>query len=318
MAKDDQFAKPSTANADELKKLLGCTFRGISIPLKDLTTSGSHDIAQHKFADRDGARVESTGRNPIEISGSAIFVNTIFPGGGESWVAGKQYPENHRSFLAALADKSIADFQHPSLGLLKVKVESFSSKLSGDRRGGEEIDFKLIETLEGDTSAFETSLQKPVQSTKAVAAADAIDSLLNRMDPPPPIVKQGISLGELAREIRGVVDQAKLTRAQVGAKIDFIQYQLQTTADSVRSLNSITNSDLMNKLRELQGTYINVKDQYKLGDGTKQVYKITSPVVTTFGALAVQLHNSVSDLIALNPELAKSPKIPAYTEIRYY
>ena len=57
--------------------LLGFAFRSIGFPCSETKLEVRQDLVIHKFADRDGAHDESTGRHPFQITARIPFINGL-------------------------------------------------------------------------------------------------------------------------------------------------------------------------------------------------------------------------------------------------
>jgi hypothetical protein len=84
--------------------LFPCKFRDVSFPVTNITTEFSHDQVVHERPDKDGAKVEATGRKALQISATAVFYNFIVPGKKEEW-QGPLYPGVYNRFIVAFADR---------------------------------------------------------------------------------------------------------------------------------------------------------------------------------------------------------------------
>ena len=120
---------------DALVKQQVLAFDGLSFPITTFSTDFSHDIAQHKRPDRDGARLENTGRNPIVLQVRGLFRNgLIFDISANT--SDLLYPVVYKAVLQRCADGKTGDLVHPELGTLRMKCASFKSVTTAERRDG--------------------------------------------------------------------------------------------------------------------------------------------------------------------------------------
>ena len=136
-----------TAN-DALSQLGPLSWRGIIAPYDSLKTSGGQTIVQHRKPDRDGARLEATGRNPYKVSATILFHNGI------AWdktvdPSRPLFPDQYLAFFAACADRTTGDLLHPVLGKMRAKVEAWDSTIVGARRDGAAV-YRQVNELAGD------------------------------------------------------------------------------------------------------------------------------------------------------------------------
>lgn len=298
-------------------QLLEARLGDVPFPLTNLRTEVHQDHAEHAKPDQDGARIEATGRRPLLVSGRAVFNNYIVEGKSETWGGKPLYPEQHDAFMRVCADRATHDFTHPSRGTFKVKVVSAISTLDAERRGGEDVDFTLIETTE---SEFESDLilKKGSPLTDATIAAVNLDASLGLLDPDPRLSApdDGRSLEDDMRAIQGVFDQVNLIGRQAVGIIRRLEYRLfaiEAAINRVGDVGAWPQKRDIAKMRE--GLRL---AQGALGSLLGEVRIFVVPGRTTLGALASKLLNTPAELILLNPALVGKPQLEARTVLRYH
>ncbi len=295
-------------------ELLECSFRGIGFPVTSLRVHIKQSTSVHAKPDQDGARIESTGRDPITFDAQIPFYNSLSKGKNETW--GTPYPDGHRAFLSAMADRSAGNFQHPSLGLIVVKPVSCETALDASRRDGETVSASWIEhSLSEDASNAVLGQASPI----SVATLNAIDldtrldnTQFGGFDPD----AGGLSFEESMRRIAGVVDTASLLSRRAFGMIGRVVYRVDAIAFAVVSLQNNQNWELKQALARLRSSVLDVKRATLAAQ--KDVRIFIAPGPTTLANLAAKLRNKVGDMIALNPQLVSSPQVPARTVVRYY
>jgi prophage DNA circulation protein len=295
------------SNADVLSQLLEASFRGIPFPTLGAETSGGHNLVPHKRVDRNGWRVENTGLNGYSFSLKIPFINTLAKGPGETWR--NLYPDTYRRFLGALEDRSTGDFVHPDFGLRRVKVGDFKSTIDPDFRGGPMVTVNLVETVdEGDAVALGDTSAIPIAATAAVV----LDAKLGALHPSPyPKLTGGTSLGAFVKAIGAIGDQVGLAAQQIEGKVNRVIAGLDKLKTEFSSDGPF--ADAADRLISSLHAYQRVA--LVLAKGTK-VHVTARP--STLAMVAIRLRNSPSDLLKLNPALAKSASVPAQTFVRYY
>src|SRR6478736_6753745 len=135
---------------DVLSKLTELSWRGLSAPASMIETAFEQSMAEHMRPGEDEARIESLGRNPLQVSATLHFRNAIFAAPGDSWKKKNipLYPDQWTEFIDACAEASTGDLVHPILGTIKAKLVSFRSVLSADKRDGEDVNVVWRRTLE--------------------------------------------------------------------------------------------------------------------------------------------------------------------------
>jgi prophage DNA circulation protein len=296
------------SNVDVLSQLLEASWRGIPFPTLGVESSFAHNIVAHKRVDRNGKRVENTGFDGGSFTVRIPFINSLAKGPSETWR--DLYPDTYRKVLAALEDRSTGDFIHPDYGLRRCKVATFGATLDPDYRGGPIVNVALIETVDdGDAVALGETSVIPI----AAAAAVTLDAKLGALypSPYPKLTDKGQSLGEFVKAIGAIGDQVDLAAQQIEGKINRV-------IAGVDKLKTEFSSD--GPFADAADRLISSLHAYKrlalvLAKGTK--VHITAKA-TTCAVLSVRLRNKASDLLALNPALAKALVVPAQTLVRYY
>jgi hypothetical protein len=118
----------------------------IHFPVSSMHVSLSHDLAQHKYWNAEAARVESTGRNSLEIEATIPFFNGIFPAKNEKWKVGRLYPETFRQLLGAFTNEKAGTLTHPELGEIYCRCVSFDFTHDANNRDGVQVTAKWIES----------------------------------------------------------------------------------------------------------------------------------------------------------------------------
>lgn len=293
--------------------LLEAKFRDVSFPITDFRIQITHDIAQHKRPDQDGARVESTGRNPLMFSASIPFTVGLARGVTENWP--DLYPAHHRRFLAAMADRSTGVLVCPSFGAVKVKPVSCSTSISSIARGGETVAAEWMEysEIEDESQALFTNAS-PLNAAldEAKTLDDALEGAsLKDLDPDPKS-----SLLDAMNFVAAVFDTATLLAKRAVAVIDRITYRLNRIHESITGLMDPQLWDVKQSILRMRDALIRLK---MLGSGvTKDVSLYVVPEPTTVGNLAARLQTTVTLLIELNPNIVRLPIVDRRTVVRYY
>ena len=293
--------------------LLEAKFRDIAFPVTDFRISVTQDIAEHKRPDQDGALIEATGRNAIRFTASIPFFQGLARGPNENWT--DLYPDRHRTFLAAMANRSAGQLQHPSFGVVTVKPVSVHSSLSADRRQGEVVQAEWVEATE--TQSDSTALFQQNTFAAGASASQALDTILDQR----PDIKKAdpdkrISLSEAFNRVVAVFDTASLLVKRGLATINMLSYRLNTLHRAVVGLADPKTWEIRDKLETLSASVTQIKN---LGMGQNGQYTFyIVPATMTLGELATSLNVSVSELIQLNPFLASKPKVERGEAIRRY
>ena len=306
---------------DPFPLLLGYAFRGLGFPVVDTMLEVRQDLVIHKFADRDGAHVEGTGRHPFQITARIPFLNGIQPGPQETWQSNSLYPLQWRGFFKACCDNSSGTLVHPELGPLTVKVEHCRTVWAAAKRSGVEVEVSWIESDDSGT-ALASALASPSPLAGLLASAAAIDEQIAALqgDPsagisvyqPPATISSLVASVTLSVGIQGSLGQASLGQcAVVIQQATAVQASLYTEANSsALSWPLVLSCDqAIEAARNTRATLL---------QGAAPVSLYTTLKDSTLGQLAAVIPADIGVLISLNGQLCAAPVVPAGTVVRFY
>lgn len=303
---------------DPLGALLDFQWRSVSIPVEKTRMRVRQDLVIHKFADRDGAHVESTGRHPLEITATIPFINTLKPGPNEGWRSTPLYPTQFRAFFVACTDNTSGELQHPEFGLLTCKLSTAEFVWSADRRGGVDCEAVWLESDDtgGDLTAALSTASPLAGLTASAAQLDAqLANIAGGAPFPPPYVPP-FSISDLVNQVIAATDTVTLLQRDVGGQLAGIIYQAQRVQASLdaasNSLQWPINLACEQTIESARAAQSNLLSQ------GKPVSVYTTGKDSTLGELATVIPASVVDLMQLNPTLMQSPIVPAATQVRFY
>lgn len=300
--------------AELFEQLLAFKWREVEFPVTKMKVSLAHDLVEHKYWGRDGARVEMVGLAPIRFSATIPMINGIVPGKNERWIV--LYPVTMRKLLAAFADKTEGFLQHPELGLVRVKPERIEFDWSGDKRGGCECEVSWVETLpeDGSQDVFEPS---PVQDIGLGSQdLDASENDLRLLIPTFP--KFNASWTDLARSIQSIGDTVTLLSNTTAGKINSIVYRVEQVEDSIDRAKSALTWQTTNTLERIKAAAHDLQSKL-LREESKIVALFEVKNDTTVAGICAQLPDAkLGDLVRLNPSLMRNAIVPRGRVIRYY
>jgi len=222
----------------------------IPFPIEECSITFSQDIVQHKRPNVPGARVESTGFNPIVFKIKAPFLFGLQRGKGETW--DKLYPETFSKIFSILADKvsPVLVFTHPTMGQFTVKPQGGSTTVSGNIRNGQIMEFELIQANEDDINV--ANITDVVSFGEAQAAATLFDNSVVLLNPAPPSSITSISLTKLLQDIRGVIDSTSLLINQITNAVVGAINQVKMIQNALRRLKTAATGGLQNQLERIK------------------------------------------------------------------
>ena len=222
----------------------------ISFPVEECVLNFSQDLVQHKRPNVPGARVESTGFNPIIFKLKVPFLFGLQRGQGETW--DKLYPETFSKVFSILADKvaPVLIFTHPTMGQFTVKPQGGSTVVSGNVRNGQILEFELIQANEDNINV--SNITDIVSFGEAQAAATLFDNTVVLLNPPPPSSVTSISLTKLLQDVRGVIDSTSLFINQITNAVVGAINQVKMIEDALKRLKTAATSGLLNQLQRIK------------------------------------------------------------------
>lgn len=305
--------------ADLFGQLLELQWRTIGVPCASMELDLRQDLVIHKFADRDGAYIEGTGRAPLEVTARIPFINGLTAGANESWVEEFLYPTTWRRFFAACADKSSGTLQHPELGSILCKCQTARTAWSADVRGGVWVNMVWLET--DDTGVdLEQDLSNPSPIAQIDVSATDLDGQINSINPAlvPSLPTLGFSFSALSQAIRGMIDTTTILQKQIAGRLDNVIYQANAVENSLDMVANATptNWPMYQSAERLKGAAYALKAQPL--PPSRPVASRPMPKDCTLAQAASIVGASVADIITLNAPLVGQPYVPRGTPVSYY
>jgi hypothetical protein len=293
--------KPS--DIDVLSKFEEAQWRGLAFFHGPMSFGFDHAHAVHAYPDRDGAFIESTGRNPAIYKFTAYFRNGI---------AGSRllFPVKWQEFIGACADRSAGKLQHPVLGEVNVKCRSCQTSWDPMRRDGADVELEFIEA--SNTEDELTELLKRNTIGNCVAAARDLDDALGNVDIPELPEAVSPSLLESMKALSGAFAQFKLGLGNIAAQVDGYLGALADIRDSLDALDDPKTYKALGALDRLFTGLLILADESTAKNG-KTITQVSvqreaplSEVASAFGA-------SLDDFLKFNPALASKTTVPQGT-----
>ena len=318
-----KYPKPSEDVSDMVKSLLPVRWDDIYFPVTELTTDVSQAVVEHKYPNRDGARLESMGREPLVIKCKAVFVNTIVPGPTDNWKQGDLYPNTYNKLLLSSFSGDTKKLQHPIIGEINCKMISFSPVIDAKFRGGEIVSITWKETIVGDIDSTLQSLENRVASAKDNASK--LDNMMPDLNPFPAdlaIPEYKDSLLDLVNKIEQYAQFPGKFAGQVIGTIDSLEGRCQLIISRIKTNYQNTWGQANQLAYKLKADAKWFRDAAKWSQGNSVSSRITDTFITdkrtVFTNLCARLQNTFNDLSALNPTLSKTASIPVGTAVKYY
>lgn len=298
--------------------LLGFAWRTIGFPVTEFDTDLRQDIVIHKFADRDGAHVEGTGRAAIQVTAHIPFINGLRAGANETW-SRPLYPYTWRQFFSACAESGSGTLVHPELGPLTCKLQSFKTTWSGGARGGPSGIAVWIESDDtGDD--LDNALSTPSPLAQVAGAAADLDAAMTSVDPKivPHLPTFPTTFGDLVNQIKGAIDQVSLLENQYGGQVNSVFYQAQTLEDALNMAGnrSALNWPMFQAAEQMKSAAYDLQQTLLTKGKTVGLYTVQGD--QSLSQVASKLSANLADIMTLNTALVQNPIVLDGTVVRYY
>lgn len=293
---------------DVLAKELRAEFRGVEFFPVTFSFSFDQQHIVHSYADRDAARIESTGRNPATHSFQAIFQN------GNLIASEEQYPLAWRKMVAAFLDRSTGILLHPSLGPLKVKARAQSTQWDGTRRDGVTMSLDFVEA-----SDEEDELSRRVSASASYSVeyeAGQLDGAnpTAKVKNPDPLLEP--SLLDSIKKLTGAISMAQASLGNVAALVESYANAIGDLTDKLEELNEPSDAGVIEALKRLYSSVLDLVPATRAKGRPVTMVSVVRDAQTS--AVAAAFSNKLEDLLSLNPALGSKTSVAAGTQIFVY
>ena len=292
---------PQPTNAlNVIPSLPPMTWRGIVAPPYDMANaSGAHQQAERRFPYIDGASHDNVGRDPLQMPFKLYFLNSLRDG---------LFPSLFLSWRDAyILDGSSGTLMHPVFGDVLARPTTWSIELVSERTSGVVMDVTFVETFDDMPSDSQFAEITPL--AELAAAGDAGMAALG-IDWP--TGERTTSLADLLKQVQGAVFSTRLT-------ITGMANQALGTLDRIiDDLDDITDHkkwSVQSNVKELRNRVVDFKNKFAAKSRKTYLEEIVTD--STIDGL-VRSHNTVADLIALNPTLMSRPIIRKGTTVMFF
>lgn len=278
-------------------------FRGKKYPLAARSVGFAHEAIAHVIQYRDNAIIEQTGAQNLTFTYSIPMREDIARGPYKSL-----FTQGLPALFRDMRNREEGELIDPVLGHFTVVPTSFSEETDVDKRDGTDVrvEFKQSPSLDEDQEPEAPSLQGVL--AKAGRFDDQIKRANWQQQPSPrgttdilSAVNGLLSLGDQAR------DRVRGTTQDLLARCEKIEATVDRTTDPANWM-------LRAEARRLRADILTAGafGQHPLTPKSQAVTKYRQPL----SAVAAANGMTVEQMLALNPQLAASPMVPAGTTIR--
>lgn len=312
---------PTGSVLDLFAQLKEFRWKGVGVPVVEMSLDVRQDLVIHKYADRNGAYVEGTGRHPVQITALIPFLNTIFSAKTETWAQGALYPYQWRLFLRACLDGTSGELQHPELGALNCKVELARTDWKSTVTQGVWVHATWIESDDTQADQLGQDLSQASPITNLVASADDLDEQIATFEGARPGVfpPMQFSFDQMVSSIVGVINTPTLLSKEFQGRVDNLIYSANRITDALNGAAAASplNWPLFQNAERVKAAAYAIKATptvaQKRPTGTLRTQKDS-----TLAQLIAQTKSDPGDFIQLNYRLVGQPVVPAGSVVQFY
>lgn len=317
---------PTGSVNDLFAQLKEFSWKGVSFPAVETELDVSQSLVTHKYADRNGAYVEGTGRNPTKVSVVIPFENYIFSAKSESWSPGALYPYQWRLFMKACLDPTSGVLQHPELGAINCKLDVARTRWVGTKRGGVVVTASFVESddAQADQLAVDLSASSPIADL--VANADDLDANIQTLgvalalqENPLPMLDSTFT--NLVDGVVSAIDLFTVLEKQAGGYVDNVIFQADEveTALMIAANASPLYWPIIQSCERQKSAAWQLKQQPAVAAPAGQkILKFKTAKDSTMAQLAASVSNDVARFMVLNAAFVGTPVVPAGSVLQYF
>ena len=276
------------------------TWRGeVAPPYDTANTSGAHQQAERRFPYINGASHDNVGRDPLQMPFRLYFLNSLRDG---------LFPALFLRWRDAyILDGSAGPLTHPLFGDMVARPTTWNIELAAEKTSGVVVDVSFVETFDDIPPASQFAAITPFAEL-----AQAADAGMTELDIEWPTGERTTSISDLLKQVQGAVFSTRLTMTGM------VNQAIGTLDRIVDDLDDITDHEkwsVQNNVKELRNRLVDFKDKFAAKSRKTNIEVLA--VDSTLDNL-VRVHNTVADLIALNPTLLSRPTIKRGTTVLFF
>ncbi len=291
-----------------LKTLSKLSWRGIVVPCIKLGGGFSQQASEQAYVFRDEALIQSLGKKNTTFRYSIPFREGIIASPSVPYNKdGDLFSKIFFDFKAACENREVGNLNDPIIGLLPAKVSQFTWDASATKLDGVDVEVEFIHCPDVDVI-----VPAAIRSGSPVEVGN-LDNALAKVDwfqQEPPV-----AMLDPFSAMSSILDQSAAFVSQKTAAIDNLLFKVQKANNSLDALGDAKNNDVRRLGSSFKQTLIQTR--HTVGSAGKVTRDFFTPKETTVGQLAQSLSMTSADLVRLNPDLVRHPKVKSGTKIRY-
>lgn len=284
------------------------SWRGIVVPVLTRSSGFAHDGVQHKFQYRDGEFIERTGAQNPTWTYTIPFRQDIAAGPYSNL-----FTEVFLRFVEACLDRSPGVLIDPIWGEQRCVVTSLNEDSDNNKRDGTDVRVEFTRAPEIDETA--QAINGGVSSLQGVATeAGILDQEITTVpweqEDSPGATSDPFSL------VSGTLSQIERNGHKISAALDDVAYRAEKVEAAANRLEDPKTFQIVRSSRRVQAAAKRAKDRVDNADRT--VFRVLVRYTKTTSQIAAENGMTLQELLALNPGLARSPRVAPGTKINVY
>jgi len=289
---------------DVWKLLPYFSWRGERYPLATRSVTFAHEEVAHKFQFQDDALIEQLGAGSFTFSYMIPMREDIAKG-------------PYKNLFAVGLSKLLKDFRDRTPGLLVDPVygefrcvpKLYTDDSDPNKRDG--TDIRVEFTYAPEQQSTETTTTGP-NIGSIVADSGQLEVQLQQVDWEQQEPPDGMT--DILSGINGIMRRGLNVVDKLSYSLDDLSFRLQKIEDTIDAVENPQNWRLRQSVRATREATHRLKEQLTENPLIK-IKKLTTRYTMTVSSVASNVGMTVEALLALNPGLAISPKVPKGTVI---
>jgi hypothetical protein len=289
----------------------------IVFPVVSIGESGSNRLVERERPYRDGAKLDDTGSKAKRWEIEVLFENSISEPGLSTTRA--LYPTVLNDLIASFDRHDTGDLVVPTRGTVRARASSYERRESAEVPDAASLTLSFVEDNEDsiDRRAFESpsanaDARRLGEQTTFDAQSQGIDSF------------SLADLNEFAAGLEAIanapgdllIDLDSQAAIVIGATNRVIEAFTRPSQDGRDLLDDPSSSRTQRKLERMKELTYKSKEEARRG--RPRVVTVAVMVDTSIVRLAGFLEQSMTDLIAINPQIVNPLFIPAGSQVRVF
>jgi hypothetical protein len=290
---------------DVLRLLPPFTWRGKKYPVTSREVSFMHEGVRHKFQYRDGELIEQMGAQALTFTYMIPMREDIAKGPYK-----ELFSKGLAVLLADCTNRERGVLFDPIYGQFNVVPTSYRDSTDVNKRDGTDLTIEFVRSLKQDeTDALPTA----PSLSGLVSEAGTLDQELEATGEFEQFEGQR-GTTDIFSVGAGLAAQVERGGRKVSAGLDDLAFRMKKVDEAIERAENPQLWGLQNSSRNVREGALRLKKRSE--NPGQRVLQVVQRAQQTVNAVALQVGMSLSDLLALNPELVTSPIVRPGTVIK--